>query len=405
MDDGPFLTSRQASELLGIQPTTLYAYVSRGMLASEPSRQGSRQKRYRREDVLALQQARALRRNPQQAVKGSLHWGAPVLDSAITCVAQGRLYYRGHDVLQLARERHFEEVAGLIWLGTLQARPPQVREPRLPYKQLAPLLQPLTGLQRLQCALPLAAAADPSRLDRHPEAIAAMGARMLRLAVRMVCGRPLGRQGLAAALHAGLATQGTPELVNAALILCADHELNVSAFTVRCAASAGSDPYDAVLAGLAALRGPRHGGHTARVEALFDEAARGASAMAVVQGRLARGEALPGFGHPLYPEGDPRGRLLLELIRAHAPEHPELRLAEELCAAARTAHGSRPSIDVGLVTLRRVLAMADGGAICLFGIGRLVGWIGHIQEQLPLPMIRPRARYQGPSPNRPTTTK
>ncbi len=398
MTDGPFLGSRQAAELLGVQAATLYAYVSRGMLTSEPALPGSRKKRYRRQDVLALKQARDIRHNPVKAVQGSLHWGAPVLDSAITCVDNGRLYYRGHDVLQLARERSFEQVVSLIWSGELKAGIPPAKAPRLPWPQLTPLLAGLKPLQRLQCVLPLAAAADPARHDRHPAAVARMGSRILRLAVRAVTGSPLGRQSVAVALQKGLGASGSRRLLDAALILCADHELNVSAFTVRCAASAGSTPYDAVLAGLAALRGPRHGGHTARVEALFDEAARCASAESVVQGRLARGELLPGFGHPLYPEGDPRGRLLLELLRAHTPEHPELRRALELCSAAHTAHGSLPAIDVGLVALRRVLGMADGAAICLFGIGRLVGWLGHIQEQLPQAMIRPRARYQGPPP-------
>src|SRR5690606_13971117 len=95
-------------------------------------------------------------------------------------------------------------------------------------------------------------------------------------------------------------------LLTAALVLCADHELNVSSFTARCVASAGSTPYQVVQAGLAALQGTKHGGHTARAGALLDEIGEPENARNALGARLRRGESIPGFGHVLYPDGDPR---------------------------------------------------------------------------------------------------
>jgi citrate synthase len=183
--------------------------------------------------------------------------------------------------------------------------------------------------------------------------------------------------------------------VEAALILAADHELNVSAFTARCVASAGASPYQVVIAGLAALQGGKHGGNCERVEALFAETGRPERAAAVVAGRLRRGEGIPGFGQPLCPAGDPRGKELLRLAAELAPDP----VAEALCEAARAVLQEHPTIDFGLVTLARALGLPDGTALGWFALGRTAGWIAHALEQYASgEMIRPRAHYTGPAP-------
>ena len=91
------------------------------------------------------------------------------------------------------------------------------------------------------------------------------------------------------------------DVLRAALILCADHELNVSSFTARCVASAGSSPYAVVIAGLAALEGTRHGGASARVESMLSSMRRARDLKGAIAARLRCGEAIDGFGHPLYP--------------------------------------------------------------------------------------------------------
>ena len=186
-------------------------------------------------------------------------------------------------------------------------------------------------------------------------------------------------------------------LLNSALILCADHELNVSAFTARCVASAGATPYSAVIGGLAALQGTKHGGATERVEALFREVGQESQVRATIASRLRRGEGIPGFGHPLYPDGDPRGKMLLAEVTAVFPH--KTALAQAIIHEVQQTIGQHPTIDVALVTLARALDLPPGAAIALFALGRTVGWIGHTIEQYSRDqLIRPRARYIGMTP-------
>ncbi len=172
-------------------------------------------------------------------------------------------------------------------------------------------------------------------------------------------------------------------------MLLADHELNASAFAVRVVASTGAALAAGLQAGLAALSGPRHGGMTARVAALFDEAARTGHGAAAIAARLRRGDPLPGFHHPLYPEGDPRAAALLPCIRLPPA------LAATI-AAATAQSGEHPTIDVALVALERSYRLPAGAALTLFAIGRSAGWIAHAMEQQASgQLIRPRARFIG----------
>jgi citrate synthase len=184
------------------------------------------------------------------------------------------------------------------------------------------------------------------------------------------------------------------DLLRAALVLLADHELNASAFAVRVVASTGAPLHAAVIGGLAALLGPRHGGETARIEAFLDEAAGQHPAEAIIR-HLRRGDGLPGFGHMLYPEGDPRARALLDRLAAIYGADPWL---DRLVEAALAATGRHPTVDLALVVMTRRLGLPDGSALVLFALGRSVGWIAHALEQRATGrLIRPRARYTGPA--------
>jgi citrate synthase len=190
------------------------------------------------------------------------------------------------------------------------------------------------------------------------------------------------------------------DLIRAALILCADHELNVSTFTARCVASAGSSPYGAVIAGLAALEGTKHGGTTARIEAALDSLPRTRDLRGALTDRLRRGEAVEGFGHRLYAQGDPRAAVLLELLAGgKAAAH-----SRAVAAAVYDVLGERPTVDFALVAVARALGLPNGSALTLFAIGRTIGWIGHAIEQYEKnAMIRPRAKYVGELPARAAT--
>jgi citrate synthase len=207
--------------------------------------------------------------------------------------------------------------------------------------------------------------------------------------------------GIVDSLQQGWSLHGsqTTALLNVALILCADHELNVSSFTARCVASAGSTPYAVVMGGLAALQGHKHGGYTERVEALFREAGAPSGARAAIASRLKRGEGIPGFGHRLYPDGDPRGQALLQMVSAVYPGRAAVALAQAIVSEVAQATGARPNLDFGLVALARALALPPGTALALFALGRTIGWLGQAMEQYQRDqMIRPRARYVGPQP-------
>jgi citrate synthase len=404
MEDQPYLTAQEAADALGISLTSLYAYVSRGLIHSEPLNQGKRTKRYRAEDVQKLKERQEQRRNPTKAVAGALHWGAPLLESALTLIADNQFYYRGYDALHLAQNHSVEQVAALIWTGTLPNEAPALFAEaggRLPARCLAlqPHLVGVPAIESFQALLPLAAGEDLTAYDFRPAAVAQTGAHILRMLTAIATGQADAMAGVAETLQRQWAPQAPAALglIRQALILCADHELNVSSFTARCVASARATPYQVVLAGLAALQGVRHGRVSERVEVFLREVGHPAQAKAAVLGRLKRGETIPGFGHPLYPAGDPRGRVLLATAAAAYPDSAAVALATAINDTMREVRQEHPTIDFGLVTLAQVLGLPPQGPITLFALGRTIGWIGHAIEQYGLePIIRPRAHYTGP---------
>src|SRR5262249_38068406 len=153
-------------------------------------------------------------------------------------------------------------------------------------------------------------------------------------------------------------------------------ELNVSTFTARCIASARATPYEVVIGALAALKGRRHGGHTAEVESLFQETVRARRPREILANRLRQGEGLPGFGPPLYPNGDPRAAILLSFAKTLS-RGAVFELAGSLVEAARSLTGEHPTLDFGLVTLANALGLPAESPLALFSLGRAMGWIAH----------------------------
>jgi citrate synthase len=389
-----WMRAADAAGVLRVTRATLYAYVSRGFIRSQSMPGSSRERGYSRDDVERLRRRTDERRDPDKAAAGALQWGVPILESSITLIDGRRLYYRGHDAVGLARSRSLEEVASLIWTGrfdaALSAAPAGERRlaARLPF------------VARAQSALAAAAARDPLAFDTRPGRVAACGWRILHLLARAVTRSrpeaPTIDQSLARAW--GVRGRGA-DLLRSALILCADHELNVSSFTARSVASAGSTPYAVVIAGLAALEGTRHGGASARVESMLVSVRRARDLRSAVAARLRRGERIDGFGHPLYPSGDPRAAMLIEGLRAMYAKSAELAFVLAFAEAATSAVREEPNIDFALAAVARVLGLPSGSPLALFAIGRAIGWIGHAIEQYATgQLIRPRAKYVGVVP-------
>ena len=186
-------------------------------------------------------------------------------------------------------------------------------------------------------------------------------------------------------------------LLDASLVLCADHELNASSFAARVAASTGADLEACVLAALATFSGPRHGAESMRVQALVAEADRPARARSTLLARVRRGETLPGFGHRLYPAGDPRGTALLALASAQPRHTPQLSTLRALVSEAARLGLGAPTLDVGLLAVAHALRLPPWTGQVLFCVGRSAGWIAHVAEQRSSgELLRPRARYVGP---------
>ncbi len=384
MADDLSLSADEAAAYLGVSRATLYAYVSRGMVASLPGDDPrSRARRYPRSALDRLKAQREQRRDP---AAGALRWGAPVLESSLTLIHDGRLWYRGRDACVLSRSATLEDVASLLWTGETGTSffPPGPSEPEA--------ADGLLG-DRLVDRLVAERSSSPLSLDRAAPAT-------LQAAGRLVSGLfdAVGAAGpgdLAERLARGWETAAAGDL-RAALVLCADHELNASTFTARTVASTDAPVHDVLLAALCALEGRRHGGIARVVEQLLDDASR-LGAEEACRRQLAQTGWLPGFfpgTHPLYPGGDPRAVELLGRLELEDGD-PVVEVAEQARAL-----GGTPSIDFALAALGHAARLPRDAPFVLFALGRSVGWVAHALEAVESGMlIRPRARYTGPAPS------
>jgi citrate synthase len=380
------LTARQAADRLGIKLDTLYAYVSRGRLNSVGV-PGSRERRYRTGDVEALLGMHASQR-PERATEAEALM--PVIASSVCLIENGRFYYRGEDAVRLAETATLEEVATLLWRAERTfGRDVDRRTPSPPEITASGLIE------RCQIRLARMADIDLPALDLTRSGVIRTGRGIVRelaacTALTAPSSEPIHRQ-LANAWGLDAAKA---DILRRCLVLIADHELNASTFVARCVASTGATPYAVVSAALCALSGRRHGGASARAEALFTEIARGGDPMAVMAGRLARGEDLPAFGQFLYPNGDPRAAAILDAVVRIVPGTRNL--IEAAAVAGTRLTGRHPNVDFALAAAATGLGLPQSSALALFIVGRTVGWIAHAIEQYENGiLIRPRARYVG----------
>ena len=366
---------------LGLKPQTLYAYVSRRLIAAHPDPADPRRSLYSLADAERLVARRARGRRAAEVAESAISWGEAVLPTAVSTVAGGRLFYRGRDAAALASHASLEEAAALLWNVPALPHP----APMLPFRRdLPPVEAALAMLAAAACA------SDPTQGRASASLVAEASALLRTLAAALGADLADGASIAAGFARGWNCSPHAGEAIRAALVLMADHELNASTFAARVAASTGAPLAAAALSGMAALLGPAHGGATLRTRMLIEEAER-QGAKAAVQQQLARGDPLPGFGHPLYPEIDPRAAALLERVALSE-------VAAALVEDAFAATGLRPNIDFAAVALASAHGLPGDAPFRLFAAARAAGWLAHAMEQAASGrLIRPRARYAGPA--------
>jgi len=392
------LTTAEAAARLGVKPETLYAYVSRGVI--ERQRGASGVSTYAVRDIERL--ARAGRRTKSLPPL--------VFPSALTLIADGRLTYRGADAVSSALTHRFEEVAEWLWTG---AWPEETSWPfdgaALDQVLAAQVPVPVESLplDRFRVITAVAGACDPVRHDVRPEVVVDTARRLLRLMAHglpRADGREARRAEPARTIAEVLWTRltrlpRTPEridLLDAALGLLADHELASSTLAVRMAAMVRADAYEVVGAGLNVIGGLRHGGASLTIEALLRDAARFGVPRAL-DGRGAEGGRLDGFGHSLYPDGDPRARALLDRLAGIDPPGDRLRTVRGVLDAVAARGAPPPNVDVALAAISFCADMPPGSGEAIFALARTAGWIAHALEQYDQPtFMRARVDYIGP---------
>ncbi len=434
-----WIGAAEAAQRLGIKQASLYAYVSRGVLSRRREADG-RASMFDADEVEEL----ARKGRPRRT-------GGPaelVIESELTEITPSTQRYRGYDATGLALRCNFEDVAALLWTGSLPAPGAEVSGWQATAAALAAGHAAQAGLpagtlplERLQVIVPALAATDQLRLHLDRPAVVAAGKSLIAGMIGALPsagpaaeadsagpvtsaepdqraeaggpGRPRSlpvevspdRAGPAGTVAARLATRlctgpvppGLVRVLNAALVLLADHEMAASTLAARVAASMRADPYAVVATGLGAMGGALHGGAALGAELMLSSATSPADAPKVVGDVLRRGERLPGFGHFVYKDGDPRANLLLELVGAYAPASPQLAVASAVTNEARRRALPEPNIEFALAVLAGVAGMIRGSGEAMFATGRTAGWLAHALEEYERNTpIRPRGIYTGP---------
>jgi citrate synthase len=371
------LTTMEAAARLGVKPATLYAYVSRGVLSRIAAADGQRSL-FRKGEVEAL--ARRGRPRAAQAADELR------ITSAITELGPSLFRYRGHDVVALTQQQGFESVAELLWSGELT---PQVRWPIVPLsprvaRAIARLPAGTGPLERYLCVTTQCAADDPLRIDLGPAQVMAAARNLVGA---LIAALPLLGPGEPAAgyvaerlwprLSPQPAGRARVALLDAALVLLADHELATSTLAARVAASARAHPFAVLAAGFAALSGPLHGKAATAVQRVL-RAARHTTPPARA---WADARAVALYAR-LLPQLRSRDRTLIEAVRLHGEK----------------STGKPFNIDFVLAAMATAFDMPLGATEAVFALARSAGMLAHAIEEYAAPPLRFRARatYVGP---------
>jgi citrate synthase len=368
------IRSTEAAEILGVSKPTLYAYVSRGRLRRTTAADG-RTSLFERDEVERLSvQSRRSAPGPRPTIDVEIR-------SDVTTMHDAALEFRGHDVVELVRSRHFEDIAELLWAGapsgTSTEPPTDTSWPTADVDDL----DAIAGIVDLG-ATPIGRLAVAAHvLDAmHRDDGAGAAARRLLVVTPAVLGSRRRTGNFALRLTSAWIPRPSPVVVAAvdtALALLADHELATSTLAVRVAASTRTSPYASIAAGLASIEGVLHGSASASVHRFLERCADQGPADVVAATRAAR-QMIPGFGHKVYRGVDPRFDPLMDAIRPM--DSGSLALVDALVEEVGRQLPHQPNVDLALGALTWIGGLDPDTP--LFAVARIAGWAAHYDEEL-----------------------
>lgn len=401
------LSTKEAAELLGVKPETVYAYVSRGQLSSRRV-PGSRSSTFDAKEVEAL-----ARRNRRESDGSSGSGGELAVRTRITLIDADRYYFRGVDAVDLAMRHSYEEVAEWLWTGRLRPRITFTAPegPVAAARRAVDALPEHTGpTDRLRVAAIAAAAADPLRFDLSEDAVLGTARALIPTLVAALPPVRLDHRDegplahrLWARLSGRRADAASLRALDTALALLVDHDLAASTLAVRVAASARAHAYAAVSAGLGVLEGPLHGAASGLAHKLLLDVLDHGDAVPVIADELRAGRRIAGLGHRLYPGEDPRARALFGLLEEIPHAAPALAAARDIEATTARHAPLHANVDLALAVLTASSGMPSTAGETIFAVARTAGWIAHaLEEYGERPMrMRPSGHYVGPRPPQP----
>lgn len=351
---------------------------------------------------------------------------------------QGLLTYRGYDIRDLATQATYEEVVYLLWYGELPTKAQLAGFNRqfagarpLPDAVLPSMrTYPTTAhpLDALRTAVSVAAMHDPDARANTPDA-------NLRKTLRLAAQIPVmvgtwhrvraGQQPVAPLADGSTAenflymmtgrrpTPTAARTMDMIFVLHADHEINASTFAARVAVATFTDLHAAIIAAIATLKGPRHGGANEDVLEMLVEIDDPGRAEGYIEERwqhrsqLSREDRarpenrIPGWGHAVYKVDDPRAGVLREMARKLSAEAGTTKVFDTALRVFDTMHrvSDLPvNVDFFSAVVYHTLGIPIGLCTSIFAAARISGWCAHALEQYHDRLIRPRANYTGPPP-------
>ena len=343
--------------------------------------------------------------------------------------AEGRLWYVGYPIEDLAVNATYEEVAFLLHelrlptqgeLDDLVAFMIEQREPSSFITDLmTTLAQQTSPMSMLRTTVSAASAYDPDGWDTSADAdhrkalrLIAVTPTFLAMYHRMRTGQEIVRPHrklphAANFLYMLTGVEPSPEdadTLDTTFTLYADHTMNASTFTARIIASTLADMHSAITGAIAALKGPLHGGANEESMKMLEEVGSPERAEAYIKDRLERKQKIMGFGHAVYKTMDPRARILKRMAKDTGERHGDLRwyaISEALEEVAMREKGLNPNVDFYAASVYHMLGIPTDLMTPIFAVARMAGWTAHVREQYAdNRVIRPDSEYVGPRDRR-----